>query len=155
MVSQTLDSKETTSSSWTWPTFQLLAHNPKTSPPCQQKVVLDHYSVPYSFKTKKTLGGPGIELHILHVKADLASLPGIPSPQPWICQPRGWAALPPEALPYIIQTFWSLSFPSHLSGSMPFLSLSFHPTTPLVSILGACKRSLEQLLKKKLAFNIF
>ena len=56
---------------------------------------------------------------ILHMKADLATrlspvslrpyllqdMAGISYPYPKL-QPRGWAALPQEALPYIIQTFW-------------------------------------------------
>lgn len=47
------------------------------------------------------------EVHILHTKADLASMfsrhPSVPTwhtcPQPWTFQSRGWAALPPRLFP--------------------------------------------------------
>jgi hypothetical protein len=59
-------------------------------------------------------------------------------------QPKHWAAIPPEALLYVIQTFWSLFTPPSL------LSLPAHPfsypspapfpmspmANPLASILG-------------------
>ena len=33
---------------------------------------------------------------------------GVPCPAPKLLQARGWAVLPPEALPYTIQLFWLL-----------------------------------------------
>jgi hypothetical protein len=57
--------------------------------------------------------GLGIEVHSLHIKADLASrfsqylsvTTWYICPQPWTFQLSCWAALSPEALPQIIQTF--------------------------------------------------
>jgi hypothetical protein len=81
-------------------------------------------------------------------RIDLQVLPASLSPYlayP-VFQPRSWAALPPEALPYIMQTSWSpLSLPPLPSPSFllsliaPFLSLHSNlPTvTCLASVLGA------------------
>ena len=65
--------------------------------------------------------GQGTEVHILHTKADLAfrfsQHPSDPAPNPELCSSGTGLPLPPEALLYITQTFWSfaLSSPSLLS----------------------------------------
>ena len=50
--------------------------------------------------------------------------------QPWAFQPRGWAVLPLEALPYIIQTFW-ISSPLHVC---PFFLPNPHPHGDFLSL---------------------
>jgi hypothetical protein len=95
--------------------------------------------------------GQGTEVHILHLKKDLASwISQHPSVPIWHTLPptqnflaQGWAASSPEAPPYIIQTFWTLFFFSSLSlYACPFLSpspayLLFPRGTSLVLVLGA------------------
>lgn len=67
-------------------------------------------------------------MRISQIKADLASRysqhPSVPT---WL---RGWAALPTEAPPYIIQHFGLSPPPLPLSGLVP-LSLFLPPLSPL------------------------
>ena len=98
--------------------------------------------------------GKEIEVHISHIKADLASrfsqYPPVPtwhtSSQPWTIQHGGWATLLSE--PYIIKTFCNLSlslcilFSLSLSLSLslpPSLSPSLPPSLPpsLLCVCGA------------------
>jgi hypothetical protein len=53
-----------------------------------------------------------------------------------ITEPGGWALLPPEALPYIIQILVWFIFPPFLLCLLA-VSLSSPMATPLASILGA------------------
>lgn len=63
-----------------------------------------------------------------------------------LSSPDGWAALPPQALPYIIQSFWSLfSFPS-LSLCVFFLSFSpcpawLHPWSQFLGSVNSLESS--------------
>lgn len=73
----------------------------------------------------------------------LQSMAGMPQPLPRTLQPSGWASLPPEALPYVIQTIWLLPLfyllPSWLLHLVPLSAFSL----PLPSLLkwpssGSC-----------------
>jgi hypothetical protein len=90
--------------------------------------------------------GTGTEVHILHIKANLAfrfsQHPSVPNLQ--LSSPFS-----PEDLPYIIQAFWSL---------LLFLSLCAHSfslpmVTSLAGNLGASELAREQLQNKS-AFDI-
>jgi hypothetical protein len=82
------------------------------------------------------------------------SLPGIPCPPTLHFPPRGWAALPPKALPYKNPNILiSLVLFSSLSAPSPFLSLSSPGLPPHDDSSGLCQ-SLGPVNSPKSSFSI-